>query len=224
MRSPNLYARLTVAGFMFAGMSCFLIGSCVEDPGGPIQKVSLDPDTIQTVEVWTMHSDHAVITERTIINRCVSDLNRLSYSPPRRMGAWPSDYVVLKDKAGATRAKYLFSEEPYIRVELPGSRFFCIDHEDMPTIGKCLSYAYAVSYIKDLTALAEKEKWDKDDRWSINHYCGQLRLCWPEAALSDPAEPVDLREQLNHLPEISLSRLDEFLDCFNNLRPRLASN
>jgi len=177
------------------------------------KKVTLDPRAVAGIEVrLSTSSCRALYSERAILDRCVQELNSLSYRRARRGGIVTDKFAVCYDKAGLPILQLGLGYPLYFEVTLPGSDPFYIQCEPMPTIGRLFTHMLICDALKGLNELAAKSEWSEEDRRIAGLHASAIGLRWPAIRVPPPQDPESLRAALNNLPPATLERLHEYKD------------
>jgi hypothetical protein len=191
------------------------LGCGCGDGGQPIAPPNIDPALVKSMKVEPYAPGYVtLITDATVIARCLAELNGLAYRPGGIEKGGPGARVTLLDEKGDVIAKYGIAVGNYIMVELPGRQGFYVKFEDMPTLGRLMSYAFVKTSIDTLQRMAGHAQWDSSDRMRAETEVDFVNVYRPDAAMPVPTEPSEVPELLKQLPDISLDNLDKFADYF----------
>lgn len=204
-------------GSVVLGMTIWLwfLGCGCGDGGQPVAPPNIDPALVKSMKVEPYSPACAtLITDAAVIARCLAELNGLAYRPGGIEKFGPGARVTLLDEKGDVIAKYGISTGNYIMVELPGRQGFYVKFEDMPTLGRLMSYAFVKTSIDALQRWAGHAQWDSRERTPVETEVGSVNFYRPDAAMPVPTEPSEVPELLKQLPDMSLDNLDKFADYF----------
>jgi len=202
--APRMPVGLTALALLVLTLGC-------TQSSGPVQQVTIDPGQVKSL---VLHG-HYVMKDADLIRRCVDELNRLAYQPFRPpMSLRVGEELVLKDEDGNKIAGFGFTDGICIRVFLPESDAFYIVWRSMPVTGKVFSYGQYKYAREQLTSLAKKEVWDKEDVRMVDYHIRGIQSSRPDMYVAIPSSPGELRALDETLLSPNPQMLDEFADNF----------
>jgi hypothetical protein len=158
----------------------------------------------------------ARIVDRSVVELCLQELDRLSYAPCHPPAGSPVSHpIILLDESGARVAAFGFGcvEDAYIVVTVPGAPVRTIEYERSPNVGRLLSYAQALVAHRGLREVSARPQWDEDDVLEAKLLGMMLTDALADQPLRIPHTPSALRRALDELPPLSPSPLSRYSDA-----------
>jgi len=203
---------LTAVIFAGAVLSVISLGCSLLPPEKP-KKVYVDPREVHSLTFQGRIRCPWVITDRAIVDRCVQELNCISWKRIPDPGTRTLIRLVCLDSSGTPLLTIGWGAPEDFEVTVPGADSFFVKYEPLPTIAKLLAFNKVADAADRLRCRTVNEPWDTEHAKIVQNWWSDLQKYYkPFGKLPAPTNAEGLERALDSLPPLSLSALDQFAE------------